>query len=103
MRTKNADAPIDQVLNVGAFDLQRALTVDGSFLEPEYPFEWGGVYQLTPGDYLLKTAGEHDHSAQSKNAQNKNGLSQRHEVHKVPQRFSLCPLRVSSCLREKPF
>jgi G3E family GTPase len=63
LRTKNADAPIDKVLNVGAFDLQRALTVDSTFLEPEYPFEWGGVYQLTPGDYLLKTAGEHDHSA----------------------------------------
>ena len=54
---------IDKVLNVGAFDLQRALTVDEAFLEPEYPFEWGGVYQLTPGDYLLKTAGEHDHHA----------------------------------------
>ena len=63
LRTKNADAPIDKVLNVGAFDLQRALTVDATFLEPEYPFEWAGVYQLTPGDYLLKTAGEHDHSA----------------------------------------
>jgi G3E family GTPase len=63
LRTQNADAPIDKVLNVGAFDLQRALAVDGSFLEPEYPFEWGGVYQLTPGDYLLKTAGEHDHGA----------------------------------------
>jgi G3E family GTPase len=62
LRTQKANAPIDQVLNVGAFDLQRALAVDGAFLEPEYPFEWGGVYQLTPGDYLLKTAGEHDHS-----------------------------------------
>ncbi len=62
-RTKNADVAIDQVLNVGAFDLQRALSVDGAFLEPEYPFEWGGAYQLTPGDYLLKTPGEHDHSA----------------------------------------
>jgi G3E family GTPase len=61
LRTRNADAPIDQVLNVGAFDLQRALTVDSAFLDPEYPFEWGGAYQLTPGDYLLKTAGEHDH------------------------------------------
>ena len=62
-RTRNADVAIDQVLNVGAFDLQRALSVDSAFLEPEYPFEWGGVYQLTPGDYLLKTAGEHDHHA----------------------------------------
>ena len=62
-RTKNADLDINKVLNVGAFDLQRALTVDGTFLEPEYPFEWGGVYQLTAGDYLLKTAGKHDHDA----------------------------------------
>jgi G3E family GTPase len=61
LRTKNADAPIDQVLNVGAFDLDRALAVDQAFLEPEYPFEWGGAYQLGRGDYLLKTAGEHDH------------------------------------------
>ena len=63
LRTKNADAPIDKVLNVGAFDLNRALAVDQAFLEPEYPFEWGGAYQLGEGDYLLKTAGEHDHHA----------------------------------------
>jgi G3E family GTPase len=60
LRTKNADAPIDKVLNVGAFDLQRALAVDEAFLEPEYPFEWGGAYALTPGDYLLRSGGEHD-------------------------------------------
>jgi G3E family GTPase len=62
-RTKNADVPIDQVLNVGAFDLNRALGVDEAFLEPEYPFEWGGAYQLAAGDYLLDTAGEHDRHA----------------------------------------
>ena len=61
LRTKNADVPIEKVLNVGAFDLNRALAVDEAFLEPEYPFEWGGVYALAAGDYLLKTAGEHDH------------------------------------------
>jgi G3E family GTPase len=63
LRTKNADAPIEKVLNVGAFDLQRALNVDEAFLEPEYPFEWGGAYQLAAGDHLLKTRGEHDHHA----------------------------------------
>ena len=63
LRTKNADAPIDKVLDVGAFDLTRALAVDEAFLEPEYPFEWGGAYRLAAGDYLLKTAGEHDHHA----------------------------------------
>jgi len=62
-RTKNADVPIEKVLNVGAFDLNRALQVDEAFLEPEYPFEWGGVYQLAAGDYQLKTRGEHDHHA----------------------------------------
>ena len=62
-RTKNADVAIDKVLNVGAFDLDRALAVDEAFLEPEYPFEWGGAYRLEAGDYLLKTAGEHDHHA----------------------------------------
>src|SRR5262245_38342880 len=63
LRTKNADAPIEKVLNVGAFDLQRALTVDAAFLEPEYPFEWGGAYRLESGPYLLRTRGEHDHHA----------------------------------------
>jgi G3E family GTPase len=63
LRTKNADAPIEKVLNVGAFDLNRALAVDEAFLEPEYPFEWGGVYQLSEGDYLLKAGGEHDEHA----------------------------------------
>ncbi|HUQ11544.1 MAG TPA: GTP-binding protein [Steroidobacteraceae bacterium] len=63
LRTKNADAPIDKVLNVGAFDLQRALSVDEAFLEPEYPFEWGGAYQLAAGDYLLRAGGEHDEHA----------------------------------------
>jgi G3E family GTPase len=63
LRTQNADAPIGQILDVGAFDLQRALAVDETFLEPEYPFEWAGVYQLTEGDYLLRAGGEHDEHA----------------------------------------
>jgi G3E family GTPase len=63
LRTRNADAPIDQVLNVGAFDLQRALAVDESFLEPEYPFEWAGAYQLAAGGHLLRAGGEHDEHA----------------------------------------
>lgn len=58
-RTRNADVPVDRVLDVGAFDLQRALAVDGSFLEPEYPFEWGGVYQLPAGHVTLRTGSEH--------------------------------------------
>ncbi|MFM7625108.1 MAG: CobW family GTP-binding protein [Gammaproteobacteria bacterium] len=65
-RTRNADIPIDAVLGVGAFDLQRALAVDAAFLEPQYPFEWAGVYDLPAGRYALHTgaaahAHHHDH------------------------------------------
>ncbi len=45
----NAQLPMDAVLNVGGFNLDRALEVDPKFMEPEYPFEWGGVYELPAG------------------------------------------------------
>ncbi len=45
-RVRMADAPMDRVLDVGGFDLQRALDLKPGFLEPEYPFEWGGVLHL---------------------------------------------------------
>jgi G3E family GTPase len=64
-RTESAQLPIDRVLDVGAFDLDRALAVDQAFLEPEYPFEWGGVFQFGAGDVHIRTGGEgahgHDH------------------------------------------
>lgn len=45
-RVQMANAPMEQVLDVGGFDLNRALELKPSFLEPEYPFEWGGVLQI---------------------------------------------------------
>jgi G3E family GTPase len=48
-RTENANIDIDRVLNVGRFNLDRALEVDPMFLEPEYPFEWTGIYQFENG------------------------------------------------------
>jgi G3E family GTPase len=66
-RTQSAQLPIDKVLNVGAFDLERALAVDRAFLEPEYPFEWGGVFELPAGEFKIRTGSEehdaahHDH------------------------------------------
>jgi G3E family GTPase len=50
VRTKDAAAPMETILDVGGFDLSRAQTVDPKFLEPEYPFEWAGVYDLAEGD-----------------------------------------------------
>jgi G3E family GTPase len=53
-----AKAALNDVLDVGGFDLQRALDHRASFLEPEYPFEWAGIYQLQAGSHRLQlTAG----------------------------------------------
>jgi G3E family GTPase len=60
-RAVNAAVPVEVVLGLGAFDLDRALAVDSSFLEPQYPFEWAGAYQLPAGKHILKAAGEHGH------------------------------------------
>jgi G3E family GTPase len=52
-RTRDAVVDMDKVLNLGGFDLDRALEVDPKFLEPEYPFEWSGLFELKAGDYRL--------------------------------------------------
>jgi G3E family GTPase len=52
-RTKDAAVDMDKVLHVGGFNLDRALEVDPKFMEPEYPFEWGGIFTLEPGNYEL--------------------------------------------------
>ena len=65
-RTTNATLSLDKVINVGGFNLERAIEVDPQFLETEYPFEWAGAYQLPTGDYELVIGhahGEgHDHA-----------------------------------------
>jgi G3E family GTPase len=60
-RAVNAQVPVDVVLGLGAFDLDRALAVDKTFLEPQYPFEWAGAYELPAGRHILKATGEHGH------------------------------------------
>jgi G3E family GTPase len=42
-RAQNAQVDLDHVLNLGGFNLDRALEVDPKFMEPEYPFEWRRV------------------------------------------------------------
>ena len=53
-RTQDAMIDMDSVLNVGGFNLDRAMEVDPLFMEPEYPFEWGGVYSLKAGTHTLQ-------------------------------------------------
>lgn len=59
-RTQNAAIDLDKVLHVGGFDLERALAMDEKFLEPEYPFEWAGIYSLAAGtvDLVLQPGPE---------------------------------------------
>ncbi len=58
-RAVNAAVPVDVVLGLGAFDLDRALAFDSSFLEPQYPFEWAGAVELKAGHNILRAAGPH--------------------------------------------
>ena len=51
-----ADAPISELLNIGGFNLERAVEMKPNFLEPEYPFEWGGIWQLPTGHYRFQLA-----------------------------------------------
>ncbi len=52
-RTTNADVEIAKVLEIGGFHLDRAMEVDPRFLEPEYPFEWGGVFAIPQGNLSI--------------------------------------------------
>ena len=56
VRSERADVPVDTVLNLSAFDLDQVLERRPTFLEPEYPFEWTGIYALQPGRYDLSLA-----------------------------------------------
>ena len=56
VRSERAEVPVDTVLNLEAFDLDDVLERRPTFLEPEYPFEWSGVYSLDTGRYELSLA-----------------------------------------------
>ncbi|MBM3899537.1 MAG: GTP-binding protein [Gemmatimonadetes bacterium] len=53
VRAKDAVVDIPALLDIGGFDLERALKVNPAFLEPEYPFEWAGEYALMAGRHVL--------------------------------------------------
>jgi G3E family GTPase len=53
LRAQNANVPIPAVLDVGGFDLDRAVATKPTFLEPEYPFEWAGTFEVEEGVYEL--------------------------------------------------
>jgi G3E family GTPase len=61
IHSRNADVPLERVLSLGAFDLERALALDSAFLDPARPFEWAGLYRLAAGRHALH-AGAHAHA-----------------------------------------
>ncbi len=61
-RAERAAVPIPVVLDVGGFDLTRALETKPTFLQPEYPFEWAGAFELGKGRHRIELRGGHDPS-----------------------------------------
>jgi G3E family GTPase len=53
LRATNADVSMADVLDVGGFDLERAIGHKPAFLLPEYPFEWAGTFNVDEGSYEL--------------------------------------------------
>ena len=85
LRSRNSDVPIASVLGIGAFDLTKALAADATFLEPEYPFEWAGVYELVAGPHAFGNTNkaahhhhhDHDHAGHDHAAHEQHG----HDAH----------------------
>jgi G3E family GTPase len=84
-RAVNATVPVEVVLGLGAFDLDRALAVDSTFLEPQYPFEWAGAWQLAAGRHILRAGGphggQHEHEHDHAHAHGDDAHGHGHEHH----------------------
>src|SRR5688500_2112412 len=86
-RTTNCDVPLDRVLDVGGFNLSRATELDPKFLEPEYPFEWAGAYQLPAGTHTLEIGhsdDDHGHDHAHEHGHEHNHGEDGHEHHHHP-------------------
>jgi G3E family GTPase len=58
--TEKSNVKLDEIFNMGGFDVQKALEVNPQFLEIEYPFESSAVYNLKEGSYILKASPNED-------------------------------------------
>ena len=56
-----ADAPIEELLDIGGFNVERAVDIKPNFLEPEYPFESGAIWNLPAGNYQIELSESHHH------------------------------------------
>ncbi len=92
---QNADVPIDRVLNVDGFKLERAVEVDPQFLEMEYPFEWAGGYELAAGEHELEIG--HDSGGQNHEHEHSHETGPHHHPHDLNELdVIMMPLDVAS-------
>jgi G3E family GTPase len=82
-RAVKCDVPIAALLDMGGFDLGRALEMRPTFLVPEYPFEWTGIYRLDGGLATLELGHEHhcEHHAEDGHDHGHGGHGHGHEGH----------------------
>jgi G3E family GTPase len=98
-RTKNADVPLDRVLDVGGFNLSRATELDPQFLQAEYPFEWAGAYPLPAGTHELEIGHgdeEHGHDHSHEGHDHTHGEDGHHHHHGNPNELDVVILPVKS-------
>jgi G3E family GTPase len=71
LRATRGAVPPSAILDLRAFDLERALELDPEFTRPEHPFTWAALYTLPAGAFRLAVAAAaahhdegcgHDHS-----------------------------------------
>ena len=95
-RSKNCDVPLNQVLDVGGFNLSRATELDPQFLEPEYPFEWAGAYALPAGTHELVIGhGDEEHDHEGHDHGHEHGEEGHHHHHGNPNELDVVVLAVS--------
>ena len=85
-RTRNCDVPLSRVLDIGGFNLGRASEIDPAFLQPEYPFEWAGAYQLGLGSHELVIG----------HADGDHGCDHEHHHHGNPNELDVAVMPVAS-------
>ncbi|HVU34005.1 MAG TPA: GTP-binding protein [Opitutaceae bacterium] len=96
-RTNNCDIPLDRVLDVGGFNLNRATELDPKFLETEYPFEWAGAYRLPAGTHELVIGhDDHDHEHEHEHDHGHGEEGHHHHHHGNPDELDVVITPVKS-------
>ncbi len=97
------DVPLEKVLNIGGFNLERAGEIDPKFLEPEYPFEWAGAYALPAGVHDLaighdgdEAERDHDHEHGTGEGGHAHGPGGHHHHHGKENELDVVVLPVPS-------